>query len=90
MQEGEIRRVTVNLSGAIGANTISAFTASSDNLTISSASSSGATGSFLLIASQVGTHYVLCSATLSSGETIKGYVRAKVKGVPCSTSRDYD
>jgi hypothetical protein len=73
LQEGEVRRVTVALSGALGANTVSTDS-----------------GMFLLTASQVGTHYVLCQATLSSGETIKGYVRAKVKAAPCSSSADYE
>jgi hypothetical protein len=40
-------------------------------------------------ANQTGTHYILCSAVLSSGETIKGYIRAKVTGEPCTSSRDY-
>lgn len=91
MVEGEVRRVTLNLSGAVGVNSISSFTVSSDTLTTASASSSGTTATFLLTASQVGTHQVLATATLSSGETIKGYIRAKVTGEPCSTSSDgYD
>lgn len=88
LQEGETRRVTVALSGALGANTVSTFTASCDNLMVSSISNDTDSGMFLLTASQVGTHYVLCQATLSSGETIKGYVRAKVKAAPCSSGSD--
>jgi hypothetical protein len=88
MIEGEIRRVNVNLSGAAGANTISTFSVDAGNLTAASVSSSGLIGTFLLTASQLGTHQVLCSATLSSGETIKGYIRAKVTGEPCSSSSD--
>ena len=86
MEEDEVRRVSVNLSGAAGTNTISSATATSDTLTIGAVSTSGSTASFLVTASQVGTNYILCSATLSSGETIKGYIRAKVKAAPCSTS----
>lgn len=89
--EGEIRRVTCNLSGAVGVNTISSATATSDTLTIGTPSISGTSINFLLTASQVGTHYVLVSCTLSSAETIKGRFRAKVQAETCaSTSGDYD
>lgn len=88
MIEGEVRRVNVNLSGAVGANTISTFTVDGGDLATASVSSSGLTGTFLLTASKLGTHQVLVSATLSSGETIKGYVRAKVTGEPCSSGSD--
>lgn len=80
--EDEIRRITLNLSGAVGSNTISTATATSDNLTLGSVSISGTSISFLLTASQIGTHYILASCTLSSSETIKGYIRAKVCGEP--------
>lgn len=87
--EGEIRRVTCKLSGAVGVNTINTATATSDNLTLGSASISGTDISFLLTASQVGTHNILVSATLSSSETVKGYIRAKVTSEPCPASTDY-
>lgn len=86
--QGEIRKVLVNLSGAAGINTIEAFTATSANLTITSATSSGLQGSFFVSADKVGTHYILTAAELSSGETIKGYIRAKVVGEPCTSSSD--
>jgi hypothetical protein len=87
--EDEIRRVTVNLSGAIGVNTITDAEVTSSNLTLGSPSINGSAVSFLLTASSIGTHNVLISADLSSGETIKGYVRAKVSGEPCQTNDDY-
>lgn len=88
---GEIRKVTVNLSGAAGINTIEEFGASNANLTITSPSSSGLTGSFFISADKQGTFYTLVSATLSSGEEIKGYVRSTVVGEPCvSSDRDYE
>lgn len=90
MIEGEVRRVAANLSGAIGVNTISSATASSDTLTIGAPSVSGSNVSFLVTASQQGTHNILVSAVLSSSETIKGYIRANVKGEPCTSSDDYD
>lgn len=88
--EGEIRRVTCTLSGAVGVNTISTATAESDNLTTGAVSISGTSISFLLTASQVGTHSLLVSGTLSSSETIKGKVRVKVVSDSCpSTTDDY-
>lgn len=87
--EGEIRRVTCNLSGAVGVNSINSATVTS-NLTTGVISISGTSVSFLLTASQVGTHQVLVSGTLSSGETVKGKVRAKVKAAECGASDDYD
>lgn len=90
MVEGEARRVSLNLAGAVGVNTIETFTASADNLTTASFSTSGTTATFMVTADRIGTHHLLCSATLSSGETIKGYVRARVTGEPCQGSvRDY-
>ena len=82
MVEGETRQVTLNLSGAVGPNTISEFAATCDSLTTSLTASSGNTASFFLTADRIGTHSVLVSGELSSGETIKGYIRAKVVGEP--------
>lgn len=87
--EGEIRRVTCKLDGAVGVNSISSATATCDNLTLGSASISGTSVSFLLTASQIGTHNILVSADLNSSETVKGYIRAKVTGEPCQTTNDY-
>jgi hypothetical protein len=84
----EVRRVTLNLAGVTGANTISSAEATSDTLTVGSTSISGASVSFLVTADQRGTNYILVSAVLSSGETVKGYIRAKVTGAPCGTSID--
>ena len=90
MVEGEVRRATLNLAGAVGVNTVDSATATSDNLTIASVTASGTTVNFLVTASQVGTHYILVSATLSSSETVKGYIRVKVTGEPCRNTDDYD
>lgn len=88
--EGEVRRVTLNLSGAAGTNSISSAAVTSDNLTIASVSGSGTAVSFFVTASQIGTHNILVSAVLSSGETVKAYLRAVVTGEPCATSDHYD
>lgn len=90
MVESEVRRVTCNLAGAVGTNTINSAATSSSTLTVGSPSISGTSINFLVTASQVGTHQILASAILNSGETIKGYIRAKVTGVPCSSSGDYE
>lgn len=89
MVENEIRRITLNLSGAVGTNSISTATVTADNLTVGSPAISGTSVSFLLTASQIGTHNILASCTLSSSETIKGYIRARVSGEP-SESRVSD
>lgn len=90
MVEDEVRRVTINLAGAIGANSIQSATATSDTLTIGTVTTSGATAAFNVTASAQGTHYILASAVLDSGETVKGYIRAKVTGQPCEQADDYD
>lgn len=90
MVEGEIRRITLNLSGAVGVNSISSATATSDALTIGTPAINGTSVSFLVTASQQGTHNILTSVVLSSSETIKGYVRANVTGEPCTDSDHYD
>lgn len=86
--EGEIRRVTCKLSGAVGVNSISSATVTG-NLTTGTVSINGTEVSFALTASQVGTHYMLVSANLSSSETIKGKIRVKVVAADCGTSNDY-
>lgn len=78
MELGEIRRVTFNLSGAIGANSISAFTITSPNLTFGTPSISGSSVSVTVTAANTGTHAIIASADLSSSETVKGFLRAKV------------
>jgi len=88
MVEGETRKVTLNLSGAVGPNTISEFTATSDHLTTSLTATNGPSASFFLTANKVGTHYVLVACELSSGETVRGYIRAKVTGEPCKGHKD--
>jgi hypothetical protein len=88
MVEGEVRRITCKLDGAVGVNSINAATASG-NLTTGVVSINGTSISFLLTASQVGTHYMLVSATLSSSETVKGKFRVKVSSTECGSSNDY-
>ena len=91
MEKGEIRRVNVTVAGAAGINTISGTpTATCDGLTIGTVSSSGLVISFNVTADKVGTYPILVSCDLSSNETIKGMVRAKVvDSTTCSTSDDY-
>lgn len=86
MVEGEIRSVTLILSGAVGTNEISGCDVTSDTLTIGTPSINGTSVSFLVTASQAGDHYILASADLSSSETVKGYIRAKVSGQPCEST----
>ena len=90
MRVGEKRKVSVNLSGAAGINSISSFAVTNDNMTVETVAYSGLTGTFFLTATQAGTHHSKVSATLSSGETVIDYVRTKVRGEPCSSSDDYD
>lgn len=88
---GEKRRVTANIAGAAGTNSIGSVSVTNDNMTVSSASSSGLDISFFLEATQEGTFYTKVSAVLSSGETVIDYVRTRVRGEPCSSSSDdYD
>jgi hypothetical protein len=89
MVEGEVRRVGLNLSGAVGVNSINSSTATSDNLTLGATSNNGTTVSFSVTASQQGSHNILVTALLSSSETIKGYIKVKVVGEPCTQSDDY-
>lgn len=91
MELGEIRRLTFNLSGAIGANSISGTpTITAPNLTFGACTVSGSSVSVTCTASNVGTHSALLTATLSSSETIKGHVRIKVVDSTCETNgRDY-
>jgi hypothetical protein len=88
MVEDEIRRVTLNLSGAVGVNTITDAEVTSDTLTCGAPSISGTSISFTVTGGQIGTHYILASCDLSSSETIKGYIRAKVTGRPCTSASD--
>ena len=88
MVEGEIRRVTCKLSGAVGVNTINTAEATS-TLTVGTPSVNGLEVTFLVTASQTGTHYILVSADLSSSETVKGRVRVKVQPETCASSDDY-
>ncbi len=78
LELGEVRRLTFNLSGAVGNNTINTFSISSPNLTFGTPSISGASVSVTLTAAQTGTHAIIATAALSSSETVKGFVRAKV------------
>lgn len=88
---GEKRRVEANIAGAAGVNSISSVDVTSDNMTITSPSSSGLNVTFFLTATQEGTFYTKVEATLSSGETVIDYLRSKVCGVPRSSDVDrYD
>lgn len=78
MELGEVRRVTFNLAGAVGVNTITDFDISSPALTFGTPSISGASVTVMVTAAQCGTHAVIATAELSSNETVKGFVRAKV------------
>lgn len=91
MELGEIRRVIVNVSGAAGVNAISGTpTATSDTLTLGTASASGLAITFNVTANEVGTHSIIVSCDLDSSETIKGFIRAKVvDSTNCNARDDY-
>lgn len=87
----EKRRVSCNIAGASGTNSISSVDVTNDNMTVTSPSHSGLDITFFLTATQEGTFYTKVSAVLSSGETVIDYLRSKVLGVPCSSEADrYD
>lgn len=91
MELGEARNVTFQLAGAVGLNSISAFTISSPNLTFGTPIVTGTDVEVLVTASRVGTHAIIATAELSSQETVKGFVRAKVvDSSRCHSERDYD
>ena len=90
MEVGEIRRVTFNLAGAVGSNSISDFDISSPRLTFGTPSINGTSVTVTVTASQTGTHSIIATAELNSAETIKGFVRAKVvDSSQCYPSGDY-
>ena len=93
LELNEVRNVTFNLSGAVGSNTVSTFTVSSDSLSFGTPSISGTTATVKLTAAQTGTHAIKATATLSSGETVIGVIRAKVlDSTRCyeESGNDYD
>lgn len=78
MELNEVRFFTFNLAPALGANTISTFAIANDNLTFGTPTISGDTATVLVTAAAVGTHAVIATAVLSSGETLKSFLRVKV------------
>lgn len=86
MYVGEKRRVSVNVAGVAGVNSISSVEVTNDKMTIESASSSGLNVTFFLTATQQGNFYTKIAPTLSSGETPTGYLRTLVKPDPTSNS----
>lgn len=90
MELGEARNVSFQLAGAVGLNNITSFTISSPNLTFGTPIVTGTDVEVLVTASQVGTHSIIATAELSSQETVKGFVRAKVvDSTYTEGSRDY-
>lgn len=91
MELGEIRRFQFNLSGAIGANSITGTpTITAPNLTFGAPSVSGAAVSVTCTAGATGVHIAKLTATLSSAETIVGTLRVKVVDSTLETrNRDY-
>jgi hypothetical protein len=90
MVENAVMSVTLNLAAVAGTNTITPATVTCDTLTIGTPSIAGKNITFTVTASNLGTHQILASATLSNGEIVKGYIRACVKGEPCTDARDYE
>jgi hypothetical protein len=89
MELGEARRVTFNLAGAIGVNTITDFEISSPRLAFGTPSISGASVSVTVTAAATGTHAIIATAELTSNETVKGFVRAKVVDSTLEAGRTY-
>ena len=91
MELGEVRRFQVKIDGAAGTNTISGTpTATCDTLTIGTVTASGLTISFTVTASETGTHAIMVEADLSSSETVRGFIRAKVVDSSTNASRASD
>lgn len=87
---GEVRQLVFNLAGAVGVNTISTAAITSPNVTFGATSISGTSFSVTATFSQAGTHNIIATCTLSSSETIKGHLRAKVVDSTYETNgRDY-
>ena len=81
---GEARNVTFKLGGAAGANSITGFAIEScpGELTFGVPSISGTTVTVRLNAAGAGLFTLVPSATLSSGETLKGHVRLRIESCP--------
>lgn len=81
MVKGEQRVVTFSLAGAVGANTITDFEIASepDRLSFGTASTSGTNVSIRVDADEAGVYKILPTATLSSGEIVKGVVEVKIR-----------
>ena len=90
MELGEARNVTFHLAGAVGLNNITTFTISSPNLTFGTPIVTGTDVEVLVTAAKTGTHAIIATAELSSQETVKGFVRAKVvDSSACGDTHDY-
>lgn len=90
LELGEIRNVTFKLAAPIGTNSITDFEIASPNLTFGTPSIAGTNVTVLLHANTAGNHTIIATADLSSAETIKGFVRAKVvDSSQCNDSGDY-
>lgn len=81
MVKGEQRLVTFKLAGAVGANSISDFTITSepDRLSFGSASTSGTNVTVRVDADEAGVYKLIATATLSSAEIVKGVVEVKIR-----------
>lgn len=92
LEKGEARRVEFRLSGAVGSNTINSFTLESvpSGLTFGTPTIVGTNVTVLVTFGTAGNFTILASGVLSSGETVKGRVRAKVLDVNHSQVSDYD
>lgn len=90
MELGESRNFQFNLSGAVGANTITTFTVEASNLTFGTPNINGTSATVLCTADATGTWMAKATAVLSSSETAIGVLRVKVVDSTCQTNgRDY-
>ena len=90
MELNEARRITFDLAGAVGTNTLSAPVVTCDALTVGTPTVSGKTIGVTITASRIGTHMVKCQATLSSSETVIGVARVRVTDTTMESNQDGD
>lgn len=85
--KGETRKLTFR--HAAGNNVLNSFTVSCDNVTFDTPVLSGTTATVFATFPSAGTYNIKGTAELASGETLIGYVRAKVTDPNCTYESDY-
>jgi hypothetical protein len=90
MELSSVRKLTFNVSGALGSATLSSLAITSPNLTFGSVTTATPSATVNVTAGNTGTHTIITTATLSNGEIIKGALRLRVVDSTHETNgRDY-